>query len=160
MVVKGRLSAAGATTFFPFSEAEAGVHLQGSGLRKICDIHVGGYNAGNRRGPTNLCSHASVSGPTAGFIFPAPLPSAPGALIIIKASIFHQPDRVSPWRSAFGAGRKRKAAAVQRPEAIAWLHCLILPCLLKRTAAVACDWGSPPPAVFCAEIFLCCPCRQ
>ena len=64
--MKGRLSAAGATTFFLFSEAEAGVHLQGSGLRKIFDIHVGGYNAGKRRGPINLCSHASVSGPTDG----------------------------------------------------------------------------------------------
>ena len=66
VVVKGRLFAAGATTFFPFSEAEAGVHLQGSGLRKIFDIHVGGSNAGKRRGPINLCSHASVSGPTDG----------------------------------------------------------------------------------------------
>ena len=52
MVVKGWLSAAGATTsFFPFSEAEAGVHLQGSGLRKFFDIHVGGYNAAKGRGP-------------------------------------------------------------------------------------------------------------
>ena len=42
MVVKGRLFAAGAATFFSFSEAEAGVHLQGSGLRKIFDIHVEG----------------------------------------------------------------------------------------------------------------------
>ena len=43
MVVKGRLFAAGAAAFFSFSEAEAGVHLQGSGgLRKIFDIHVEG----------------------------------------------------------------------------------------------------------------------
>ena len=77
--MKGRLSAAGATTFFPFSEAEAGVYLQGSGLRKIFDIHVGGYNAGKRRGPINLCSHASVSGPLASFFIVS---------IIIKASMF------------------------------------------------------------------------
>ena len=72
VVVKGRLSPPGATTFFLFSEAEAGVHLEGSGLRKIFDIHVGGYNAGKRRGPINLCSHASVSGPTPGFHFSSP----------------------------------------------------------------------------------------
>ena len=30
----------GASALFHFSEAEAGVHLQGSGLRKTFDIHV------------------------------------------------------------------------------------------------------------------------
>ena len=43
MVVKGRLFAARCRNLlFLFSEAEAGVHLQGSGLRKFFDIHVGG----------------------------------------------------------------------------------------------------------------------